>query len=132
MKGDDEDYNILGKYRADDTQLNVISMGTPVTLLNDDGTQKEYLLLCVIPVAMTMCGIVVNETLLEQDSYEFISAPLGDEGSYVYEEPWYGFSVNKDSVPRRRPGCGDCAGEYQRGDTGIKSCQQGTVQLYWN
>ena len=30
-------------------------------------------------------------------SYEFISAPLGDEGSYVYEEPWYGFSVNKDS-----------------------------------
>ena len=44
MKGDDEDYNILGKYRADDTQLNVISMGTPVTLLNDDGTQKEYLL----------------------------------------------------------------------------------------
>lgn len=31
-------------------------------------------------------------------SYEFISAPLGDEGSYVYEEPWYGFSVNKDSA----------------------------------
>lgn len=30
-------------------------------------------------------------------SYEFLSAPLGDEGSYVYEEPWYGFSVNKDS-----------------------------------
>lgn len=30
-------------------------------------------------------------------SYEFISAPMGDEGAYVYEEPWYGFSVNKDS-----------------------------------
>lgn len=50
MKGDDQDYNILGKYRADDTQLNVISMGTPVTLLTEDGSQKEYLLLRVIPV----------------------------------------------------------------------------------
>ena len=29
--------------------------------------------------------------------YEFINAPLGDDGSYDYEEPWYGFSVNKDS-----------------------------------
>lgn len=29
--------------------------------------------------------------------YEFIDAPLGDKGVYDYEEPWYGFSVNKDS-----------------------------------
>ena len=29
--------------------------------------------------------------------YEFMNAPLGDEGVYDYEEPWYGFSVNKDS-----------------------------------
>lgn len=29
--------------------------------------------------------------------YEFIDAPLGDEGVFDYEEPWYGFSVNKDS-----------------------------------
>ena len=29
--------------------------------------------------------------------YEFINAPLGDKGVYDYEEPWYGFSVNKDS-----------------------------------
>ena len=50
MKCDEQDYNILGKYRADDTQLNVISLGTPVTLLMEDGTQKEYLLLRVIPV----------------------------------------------------------------------------------
>lgn len=41
-------------------------------------------------------------------SYEFISAPLGDEGSYVYEEPWYGFSVNKDSDER------DYAMEFMR------------------
>lgn len=29
--------------------------------------------------------------------YEFCNVPLGDEGGYDYEEPWYGFSVNKDS-----------------------------------
>ena len=33
----------------------------------------------------------------EPFEYEFIDAPLGDEGVYDYEEPWYGFSVNKDS-----------------------------------
>ena len=33
----------------------------------------------------------------EPFDYEFINAPLGDEGTYDYEEPWYGFSVNKDS-----------------------------------
>lgn len=29
--------------------------------------------------------------------YEFCYAPLGDNGVYAYTEPWYGFSVNKDS-----------------------------------
>ena len=33
----------------------------------------------------------------EPFEYEFIDAPLGDEGVFDYEEPWYGFSVNKDS-----------------------------------
>ena len=33
----------------------------------------------------------------EPFEYEFINAPLADDGSYDYEEPWYGFSVNKDS-----------------------------------
>lgn len=50
MKGDDQDYNILGKYRADDTQMNVISVGTPVTLTTPEGKREEYLLLRVIPV----------------------------------------------------------------------------------
>lgn len=31
-------------------------------------------------------------------SYEFIYAPLGDDGVYEYVEPWYGFSVKKDSA----------------------------------
>ena len=29
--------------------------------------------------------------------YEFIFSPLGDNGVYEYIEPWYGFSVNKNS-----------------------------------
>lgn len=29
--------------------------------------------------------------------YEYIYAPLGEKGAYAYEEPWYGFAVNKDS-----------------------------------
>ena len=29
--------------------------------------------------------------------YEFLSVPLGDDGVYTYKEPWYGFSVNKNS-----------------------------------
>lgn len=28
--------------------------------------------------------------------YEFLYAPLGENGVYAYTEPWYGFSVNKD------------------------------------
>ena len=29
--------------------------------------------------------------------YEFIYAPLGDDGAYEYVEPWFGFAVNKNS-----------------------------------
>ncbi len=29
--------------------------------------------------------------------YEFMEVPLGDDGVYSYAEPWYGFSVNKES-----------------------------------
>ncbi len=29
--------------------------------------------------------------------YEFLYAPLGDNGVYAYTEPWYGFAVNKDA-----------------------------------
>lgn len=33
----------------------------------------------------------------EPFEYEYVNVPLGDEGCYDYEEPWYGFSVNKDT-----------------------------------
>lgn len=32
----------------------------------------------------------------EPFEYEFLNVPLGDDGVYDYEEPWYGFSVNKN------------------------------------
>lgn len=45
-----EEINVLGKYRADETQINVISVGTNVRLRDENGSEKEYLLLRVIPI----------------------------------------------------------------------------------
>ena len=39
---------MLGKYRADETQINVISVGTNVRLRGENGSVKDYLLLRVI------------------------------------------------------------------------------------
>lgn len=47
---DNDGVNVLGKYRADDLQINVISVGTRVMLYKEDGTPKEYLLLRLIPL----------------------------------------------------------------------------------
>ena len=40
--------------------------------------------------------------------YEYLYAPVGDEGAYAYTEPWYGFSVNKSSKDK------DIAVEFMR------------------
>lgn len=32
--------------------------------------------------------------------YEFMYAPIGENGVYAYTEPWYGFSVNKNSAQK--------------------------------
>lgn len=50
FEGNSEEICVLGKYRSDDTKLNVISVGTKVSLLSEDGTKKDYLLLRLIPV----------------------------------------------------------------------------------
>lgn len=50
MLSDENDFSVLGKYRADDTQANVISVGTKVTLTTEEGAEKDYLLLRLVPV----------------------------------------------------------------------------------
>ncbi len=50
FSGEGSDASILGKYRDDITLTNVVSVGTKVTLKNTDGTDKDYLLLRLIPV----------------------------------------------------------------------------------
>ncbi len=50
MFSSDDNFNILGKYRADDTQQNVISVGTKVTLTTDTNESKDYLMLRLIPI----------------------------------------------------------------------------------
>ncbi len=47
--GPDEVY-VLGKYRVGEVQRTVISVGARVTILQDDGTDKDMLLLRLIPV----------------------------------------------------------------------------------
>lgn len=47
---DEDEIGVLGKYRADDTQANVISVGARVSITEDDGSIKDKLLLRVIPV----------------------------------------------------------------------------------
>ena len=46
----DKQTYVLGKYRTTDTQLNVLSVGTRVTIRTEEGSRKDYLLLRVIPV----------------------------------------------------------------------------------
>lgn len=46
----DKQTYVLGKYRTTDTQLNVLSVGTRVTIRTEEGSLKDYLLLRIIPV----------------------------------------------------------------------------------
>ena len=48
---DENSMNVLGKYRVKEAQINVLSVGTRVTLRTEkNGTKKDYLLLRVIPI----------------------------------------------------------------------------------
>ena len=79
---------------------------------NIAGTDLDRL--CYVPVAviesevtdwsivLLVSGMKKRESKSETFSanpfeYEFLYAPLGDKGAYAYQQPWYGFSVNKDS-----------------------------------
>lgn len=48
-----DNISILGKYMDQQTQTNVVSLGVPITL-KENGTEKKYLLLRVIPVSTMM------------------------------------------------------------------------------
>ena len=53
-------------------------------------------------IVLLVSGMKKRESKSETSSanpfeYEFLYAPLGDKGAYAYQQPWYGFSVNKDS-----------------------------------
>ncbi len=45
-----DEVQVLGKYRVGETQQTVVSVGIRVTIRQEDGTDKDYLLLRVIPV----------------------------------------------------------------------------------
>ena len=82
MFAGDDRFHLLGKYRTDDTQLNVISVGTPVSLQTADGRKKDYLLLRVIPVE-SIRNILIFPV-------EYKSAEVGiitQSGAYVIQSP---------------------------------------------
>ena len=50
FRADQDDVRVLGKYRVGETQQTVVSVGARVTLRQADGSDKDYLLLRLIPV----------------------------------------------------------------------------------
>ena len=50
FRADQNDVRVLGKYRVGETQQTVVSIGARVTLRQADGSDKDYLLLRLIPV----------------------------------------------------------------------------------
>lgn len=50
FRADQNDMRVLGKYRVGETQQTVVSVGARVTLRQTDGSDKDYLLLRLIPV----------------------------------------------------------------------------------
>ena len=75
-------FSVLGKYRTEDTHLNVISVGTKVRLISEDGVPTDYLLLRVIPVE-SIRNIWIFPV-------EFGSAEVGiitKTGDYVVQSP---------------------------------------------
>ena len=71
---------VLGKYRVQETQITVVSVGGPVRLRMADGTDKTYLLLRVIPVESMKRNWIFPT--------EYASAEIGlitDRGDYVIQ-----------------------------------------------
>ncbi len=72
--------DVLGKYVINEMQITVISVGTKVQLVNDDGSKKDYLLLRLIPVES------MKEIWIFPMAYQ--DAEVGvitDAGSYVIQ-----------------------------------------------
>ena len=80
FEADADDVQVLGKYRVGETQQTVVSVGTRVTLRQADGSDKDYLLLRLIPVEYLQKSWVFPT--------EFPSAQIGlitREGEYVIQ-----------------------------------------------
>lgn len=89
---------VLGKYRIRETQTTVIGVGESVELKQADGTKKAYLLLRAIPVDSMKKRESKSETFsADPFEYEFLYAPMADDGVCEFVEPWFGFAVSQNS-----------------------------------
>lgn len=79
--GDDNAVSVIGKYRDDNSQTTVVSVGTRVTLRTDSGS-RDYLLLRVIPVE-SMKKIWV----FPMDFSDAEVSIITNSGAYVIQSP---------------------------------------------
>lgn len=80
--GETDKVPVLGKYRVGELQRTVVSVGTKVTIREEDGSDKDYLLLRLIPVEYLQKSWVFPT--------EFPTAEIGlitRDGGYVIQSP---------------------------------------------
>ena len=81
FKGTEGEFDVLGKYRLDETQATGVAVGTRVTLKTDEGS-KDYLMLRIIPTEILKKSWVFPT--------EYSSAEVGiitNSGDYVIQSP---------------------------------------------
>ena len=82
FRADADEIQILGKYRVGEAQQTVVSVGSRVTIREEDGSDKDYLLLRLIPVD------VLQKTWVFPT--EFVSAEISiinTDGGYIMQSP---------------------------------------------
>ena len=82
FQADSDEIQILGKYLVEEEQQTVVSVGSRVTIREEDGSDKDYLLLRLIPVE------VLQDTWVFPT--EFVSAEISiinTDGGYIVQSP---------------------------------------------
>lgn len=82
FSGETDKVPVLGKYRVGELQRTVVSVGTKVTIREEDGSDRDYLLLRLIPVEYLQKSWVFPT--------EFPTAEIGlitRDGGYVIQSP---------------------------------------------
>lgn len=96
---------VLGKYRVGETQRTVVSVGTKVTIREEDGTDRDYLLLRLIPVEYLQKTWVfpiefskAEISLIARDGGYMVQSPSMRSSSFLEFIRGYNFQDNYNQV----------------------------------